>query len=253
MPNPLALTLQASAAQVASGQSAVFDLLDPAFAEDVLPRRLAELMLEVTAVAGTEPRLNVTVQTAPNTLGFEDVLSYREFSGVGFQRLKFAPLERYVRIAYTIAGAGASFTFKVSGDAHVIYADHEDFYRHGLPKVAVFDPDVPTNPVDLLSGSLLGASSAANAQIPRAHTLPLKPPYPESLKRACCKLAALDFLTQRGFNPDDPADKAVAKAAEKAEEWLDALGSGAQPDWIDATPDETDAGAYMATRPRRGW
>jgi hypothetical protein len=250
MPRPLALTLQALGAVTSSGQSATFDLLNPTFAEDGLKRRLAELMIEVTAVAGTAPKLNVTVQTAPNTSSFQDVLAFQEFEAIGYQRLKFATLERYVRISYTIAGTLPSVTFKVSGDAHVIYADTEDFFRWGLPSAAVPNP---TDPVDLVAASLLGASSTANAKIPRAYTLPLQDPYPESLRLHVSKLAAWSFLTQRGFDPDSPADKEVKLAGEEAEEWFDMLGGGVEPDWIDSTPDVYDAGAGVASGPRRYW
>jgi hypothetical protein len=250
MPNPLALTLQALGAVTASGTSAVFDLLDPTFAEDGLKRRLAELMIEVTAVAGTAPTLNVTVQTSPNTTSFQDVLAFREFEAVGYQRLKFATLERYVRISYTVAGTLPSFTFQVTGDAHVIYADTEDFFSYGLPRAAV--PET-TDPVDLLSSCLLAASSTANAKIPRAYKLPLKDPYPESLRLRVSKLAAFSFLSQRGYDPDDAADKEVKAASDDAEKWLDGLGGGVEPDWIDSTTDTYDAGAGVASGPRRDW
>ncbi|HTF87593.1 MAG TPA: phage protein Gp36 family protein [Planctomycetota bacterium] len=252
MPNPLALTLQALGPQTASGQSATFDLQGASFATDALTRRLAELMLEVTAVAGTAPTLNVTVQTSPNTTSFRDVLSFSEFAAVGYQRLKFAPLERYVRVKWAIAGsAGQSFTFTVAGFAHAIYADQEDFFLYGLPRSAVPDQ---TDPVDILSGCLLGASSTANAKIPRAYVLPLKSPYPESLRLRVAKIAAYMFLAQRGFDPDDPADKEVKAGHDDAEKWLDLLGGGVEPDWVDATPETYDAGAGVASGlPRRDW
>jgi hypothetical protein len=248
MPNPLAVTLLALGARTTSSQSVAVDLLDPAFATDGLRRRLAELMIEVTAVAGTTPTLNVTVQTSPNPTSFQDVMSFDVSEAVGYQRLRFAPLERYARVKWVISGVGASFTFQVAGDAHVIYADPEDFYRHGLPRAAIPDP---TDPVDLLASSLLAASSNANAKIPRAYVLPLKDPYPESLKHRVCHIAAFDFIAQRGYDPDQPADKEIILRAQRAEKWLDSLGGGVEPDWIDATPDVYDAGAGVASCPRR--
>jgi len=256
VPNPLALTLRASAASVATGTGTTFDLYDAAYATDTLKRRLAELTLEVTVVAGTAPKLNVTVQTSPNTTSFQDVLSFSEFEAIGFQRLKFATLERYVRIKWTIAGSGVglSFTFQVAGFAHVIYADHDDFFLYGLPRAAAV-PEGGTDPIDLLSGSLLGAASMANAKIPRAHTLPLKDPYPESLRIAVAKIAGYMFLAQRGFDPDSPADKEVKAGHDDAAKWLNALGGGVEPDWIDATPEVYDAGAGVASGVPRdsGW
>jgi len=248
MPNPLALTLQASAAQGTNGVSATFDLLATAFAADQLPRRIAELLIEVTAVSGTEPTLNVTIETSPTPTSWQPVLSFQEFDAVGFQRLKFGPLERYMRASWVLGGTTPSFTFQITGYAHVVYADHGNFYLHGLPRVAVPDP---TDPVDLLSGCLLAASSDANAQIPRAHTLPLKEPYPDSLKQRVCHIAAWQFLLQRGVDPEQ--HKETERRHDRAVEWFDALGSGTQPDWVDDSPDTYDAGAYMSTRPRRGW
>jgi phage gp36-like protein len=252
VPNPLALTLQAYGPQTTSGSSAVVDLLAPVFAEDGLKRRLAELMIEVTAISGVGATLKARVQTSPNTTSFRDVLAFPEFVELGFHKLCFSPLERYIRLAWDIGGATPSVTFTVYGDAHVIYASPDDFFRYGLPRQAAA-PDDGTDPVDLLSAQLLAASSDANSKIPRAYTLPLKDPYPDSLKRRVCKIAAYYFLQQRGFDPESEPDKKVEDEHDAAWEWLDALGGGVEPDWVDATPDVYDAGAGTASGPRRDW
>lgn len=250
MPLPLSLTLQASVVQTGNGQSAAFDLLLSSFATDGLARRVATLLLEVTAASGTAPTLIVTIETSPNTSSWKTVLSFTTVTAITFERLTFAPLERYVRARWTIAGpVSPSFTFAISGSAEVIYADNEDFYRYGLPKVAVQDLD----PVDLLSRELLAASSFFNSKIPRAYTLPLKEPYPESLKQKVCEFAAYPMLCVRGFDPDDAGDKEVKDRHEDAEEWAQDLGDGTVPDWIDATPDVTDFGGAIVSQPRRGY
>lgn len=251
MPLPLSFTLKASTTETTSGQAASFDLLGSTFATDGLSRRIATLLLEVTAASGTFPELTVTVETSPNATSWQPVLSFEIKKAVGFQRLKFAPLERYVRATWVAtAGSGSpSFTFAIAGTAEVIYAGPDDFYGYGLPKAAVGTPD----PTDLLSSCLLAASSQANAWIPRAYKLPLKEPYPDSLKKIVCELAAYKFLSQRGFDPDDPADKEIKTNHDAAREWLDSLGEGAVPDWVDATPEETEFAAAVVSAAPRGW
>lgn len=249
MPNLLALTLQASGPQTTSGASAAFDLALLSWATDGLTRQAATLRLEVTAASGTTPTLNVTIETSPNTTSWKQVLVYDQLGAVGYQRLATASLERYVRAKWTIAGTLPSFTLLVAGDAETIYATPTDFYAFGIPAIAVG----VTDPVDLLARCLLAASSEANAKIPREYALPIKYPYPDSLKMRVSEIAAYKFISQRGFDPDDPADKELKTNSDAARKWLDDLGKGTVPDWIDATPDVFDGGAAVVSRPIRGW
>lgn len=251
MPNPIAIVVASSAARTSTGSTAALDLLDPLVFTDGLQRGVASLLLEVTAVSGTNPLLTVTIETSPSGTSWEPALAFDVTGAVGFQRRKFGTLERYVRISWAVAGTSSpTFTFLVSGWAEIVYATHEDFYALGLPKAAVGDTDPP----DLLTASLLAASSKANSLIPRQYKLPLSSPYPESLKSAVCEIAAYKFLQQRGFDPDDPADKEVKAASDAALAWLDGIDNGnTVPDWIDATPGVDDVAPDVFTNEPRGW
>jgi hypothetical protein len=250
VPLPLAVTVQTSQTVTASGSGAAVDLLDPAFAPDGLPRAVVTLLLDVTAASGTSPSLTVTVETSPSGSSWEPVLAFAAQLGTGYQRLRFGPLERYVRVRWVVAGTLPSITFSITGTAEVVYADHDDFYALGLPHAAIGTTDPP----DLLTSCLLAASSQVTSRVPPRYKFPLRAPYPESLKQAVCAIAALKFLQQRGFDPDDPADKEVEDAHDEALAWLEGIATDETiPDWIDATPSVDDVAPDVFTNDMRGW
>jgi len=222
MPSPLAIIVAASAARTTSGASAALDLLDLVAFPDQLPRGVATLLLDVTAASGTNARLDVVIETSPSGSSWEPVLAFDQVAATSYHRMKFGTLERYVRARWTVAGTTPSFTFAITGSAEIIYATHDDFYGLGLPKSAVGI----TEPPDLLTSCLLAASSYASGKLSCVATLPIAAPYPESLKLAVCEVAAWKFLAQRGFDPDDPADKEVKLRHDAAVTWLYGLCTG---------------------------
>jgi hypothetical protein len=244
MPTPIDVTLRASAAVTESGQGASVDLRPPAPIGDGLERRALVLLLEATAVDGV---LGVAVQTSPTGGSWREVGRFDALPGVGYQRLTFCPVERYARVVWQLE-AGESATFSALGQAEVVYADLEDFYRWGLPRVAVQD----VQPPDLVTAALLAASNDAQGSIPPRYRSTLVSPFPYILRQRVCELAIGPVLGVRGHDPDD----AAMARYEYALKWFERIAAGLlEPPWIEPPPEEsTTSGRFaMASDPSRGW
>lgn len=92
--------------QAASGSSALSD--------DWLVTALVA-QLEVTAVAGTTPTLNVAVQHSIDGVNWTDLITFTQATGAVVQMPAAATLvNRRLRVNWTIGGTGGpSFTFNV--------------------------------------------------------------------------------------------------------------------------------------------
>jgi hypothetical protein len=97
-------TLHASAAETVTGQSAGVEV--EAYGE-------AQALLNVTAVAGTGPTLDVRFQTSDDGADWYDLGgSFAQQSAVNKPAvLKLTTIGRYLRAVWTIGGTGPSFTF----------------------------------------------------------------------------------------------------------------------------------------------
>lgn len=77
---------------------------------------IRDLKLTVTAVSGTSPTLDVTVQTSPDASTWTPVGTFTQKTTAGTQTKNFIGLDRYVQVAWVIGGTGSpSVTFDVSG------------------------------------------------------------------------------------------------------------------------------------------
>jgi hypothetical protein len=76
------------------------------------------LTLTVTAVTGTAPTLDLSLQTRRDAADtWRTVGVFSTANGVGTQRLCCSGLDRFVRAVATIGGAaGPSFTFSLDGE-----------------------------------------------------------------------------------------------------------------------------------------
>ena len=102
------ITLHPSAARTASGNGSVV--------EETAHRRTLALILAITAVSGTNPTLDVTVQTSRDGSTWYTAGPFTQATATGTQRKVFA-LDRYVRLAWTIGGTDTpTFTFSASGE-----------------------------------------------------------------------------------------------------------------------------------------
>lgn len=77
------------------------------------------LTLDVTAVSGTNPTLDVMLQTRrDSTDTWRNVQAFAQKTSVSSERSVFPGIDRQVRLVSTLGGTDSpSFTFKVSGDA----------------------------------------------------------------------------------------------------------------------------------------
>lgn len=76
------------------------------------------LTLAVTAASGTNPTLDVALQTSHDGATWTTVASFARATGATSERKRFAGLDRYVRVVSTLGGTAPSFTFSVTGEAY---------------------------------------------------------------------------------------------------------------------------------------
>ena len=105
-------TILGSAARTSSGQS---NDIDCGFAKEVF------IVVDVTAVSGTGPTLDVKVTCKDPVSGkYRDLYSFAQFSAIGTADQHIGPgletnkgLGSKIRVEYTIGGTDPSFTFSV--------------------------------------------------------------------------------------------------------------------------------------------
>lgn len=100
--------LVASAARTATFQSAALEIGD---------RGTACLTLDVTAVSGTAPTLDVAIETSADGTTWRALASFAQKTVAGSERKSFVGCDRFIRANCTIAGTTPSFTFSVAGEA----------------------------------------------------------------------------------------------------------------------------------------
>lgn len=100
-------TVVASAARTASGNSASL----PDYGDDTTLR----CQLDVTAVAGTAPTLDVVIEDTLDGTNFHTLGSFtqRTATGVGTPLNITTPFSDTLRVRWTLGGAAPSFTFSV--------------------------------------------------------------------------------------------------------------------------------------------
>ena len=121
----------------------------------------------------------------------------------------------------------------MSGTVYLTVAEARQL---GLSGRAFADTDV----ADFLA-NIAQASDYASSFLSNQYTLPLLA-WGDDIKGAVAKIAAYEFLSVRGLNPDNGgSDKNVKDRADVARDWFKMVGSGkATPVGIqDSTPNQT--------------
>lgn len=251
MSSTLAVSLHASTSETTSGTSANVDLLQ---------RTALELVLNVTATAGTAPTLDLLVETsADGSTGWREAGRFDRASDVGPLAQVIASCSRWVRLKWTIGGsAGPGFTFSVAGDAVIVYATPADIAVHGISAAALENVTIEAQ-----HRSLRASTDRINrALLAAGYILPLLS-WGDDIRRDCCAISAYDILTTRGVDPDTIDTwirlrylELVGEPGRKGE--LDKIAEGKlkPPDIVDSTsgPPATGAfGAAVVSLPRRGW
>lgn len=240
MSNPLAITLHASGAETTTGQGTAVDI--------GALRRAARLVLDVTAVSGTSPSLEVQLQTSEKgTGGWTLVDTISSIAAEGRREWHVARLAQFVRVVWVITGTTPSFTFTLSGDAHVVYAGPDDLEAHGAPERG-WQPLTPSQ----MAAACIDGSDHIDSFLRNGYVLPLTS-WDRSVTINAAKVIARFALDVRGRELNG-LDEVTDMAAMAAEKWFRMVGDGkVSPLITDSTPDEYDAGAEMISEPARGW
>lgn len=104
--------LVASAARTASGQTGTVEGFD-----DVKSLRA---QLNVSAVSGTTPTLDVVIEDTLDGSNWNAVGTFTQRTAVGRQVIDVATLGRRLRVRWTIGGTTPSFTFSVLAEASTV-------------------------------------------------------------------------------------------------------------------------------------
>ncbi|MCA1841964.1 MAG: hypothetical protein LC792_01985 [Actinobacteria bacterium] len=105
------VVLHASGAETATGNDTGLELGD---------HTDMRLKLDVTAVAGTVPTLDVTLETSFDngvTDAWRTLGAFAQKTAVSSERKAFAGCDRWVRSRRTIGGTTPSVTYSISGEA----------------------------------------------------------------------------------------------------------------------------------------
>jgi hypothetical protein len=246
MPYPAAVTLLSSALRTASGVGASVDLR-PVTTPATPPRTTLVLDLVVSAVSGTAPTLDVLVQTSPDGANWRQAWPFALASAPVSVQKRIPALDRYVRAAWTIGGGTPSFTFALTGEALVVLATPAELATKGVNAKALANV-----PIDLQDEWLEDASVEALEALGGRYALPLVF-WSRSVRKYVCQIAAADGLVPRGLGPQDAKilidqkDRALARLGKISAEQLDPQGM-----MTDSTS-TYDAGAFVSSKPRRGW
>lgn len=244
MSNPLTVEPLALAAQTASGSGSSLDI--------TALRSVLDLEVRVDAVAGTLPTLKVIVETSGATGGpWREVGRLDETidstADVGVYKLLAGGCARYVRLRWEITGTGSpSFTFGVSGNAHVVYATRDDLTKYGMSRNVLDDIEQ-----ELILDNILTASGEADDYLRVAYDLPLAS-FGRSLTKHVSIMAVYGIAT--GPNREG-ADEMLRETWEDTIKWFKDIGSGRiRPDTIvDDTPSVEEDGAFVTSQASRGW
>jgi len=153
----------------------------------------------------------------------------------------FPGCRRYVRAKYTIAGATASFTFAVSGNAILVYATPGDVKSLSLP------PEALSGFTDVQIDEALQKETAfADGYLKTQFSLPLAV-WGDDLRANTADRAGFRLMRRRGFNPNDDSDQILVKMQDDAVAWLKGVAGGhIHPSEIsDSTPSVSDTQAVI--------
>lgn len=79
-------------------------------------RAVARLTLAATAATGTDPTLDVTIQTSSDGTTYYDAGAFTQLTATGSEQKLFM-LDRWVRAHFEVGGTTPSFTVTLKGEA----------------------------------------------------------------------------------------------------------------------------------------
>lgn len=240
MPNQLAITLHASAAETASGTGTAVDIGD---------RTLLQLTCDWTVLSGTGVNLQVFVEGSLTQSNWTGLRTFGLSSTIGAVQLLVPEAMRYVRCRWVLSGTSPSATFAVIGIAHQLYCLPSDLTKFGIPEQAICDMDD-----DQRASACLSASDEAAGYLGSAYALPLTQ-WDTDLRKHVAAMAAADLMAFRGYDPESGPDKLIGMRRDQAIEWLNRIASGRlkPPALLDSTPLVSEQEVYVVGSPSRGW
>jgi phage gp36-like protein len=242
------LSLHALGSETSSGNGTSTDLEQGTYPL----RRVAQLKLRVTAASGTDPTLDVKVQTSTDASVWRDVASFTQASDATEEEKFFGELDAYVRVVWTIGGTDTpTFTFSVLGVADELYATVSECAQWGLPS------DVLDEVGDsVVLGQLMAASQDARSYLLGHFNPPFTSVGPE-VRKNVCRVAIEGVLCNNiGIDPNPTAAELVVKQADDARSWFKQVSMGrATASVTDSTPTTYEGSGWAATNnaSRRGW
>jgi phage gp36-like protein len=128
------------------------------------------------------------------------------------------------------------------------YATISDLRATGVTSKALVNvPDAS------LSAALTNASAMLDGALGSQFTLPLIT-WDEGLKQRTIDVATYLVLKTRGFNMEEPADRAVVYSWREAMQWMQRVGAGLEkPTATDSSPTGYTPPTQVSSLPSRNW
>lgn len=241
MSNPVSITLHEMGEETTSGSGDSSDLGGL--------RTAARLVLVVEKVTGTSPTLLVTVETSSDETNWRTVASFAEKSSTSADIISVATLNRYIRVSWTIGGSDSpSFTFRVAGWGHVVYADPVDLSSIGIRLETLGGVSASEQ-----ASKLIAASDEADTYLNICYSLPLES-WGNSLRFHVARIAASLCMETIGY-VSEGADERIVQWRKEGLQWLRMMADGkvSDPDIVDSTPSTVDASSVVYSRSGRGY
>lgn len=243
MANPLDITPHASAARIASGNADPIDI--------GALRTAARLELSLTVATAGANTLSVALQTSDSSSGpWRTIGDFGTLDPTAPVKLEksFADLDRYVRVAWTITGSTPSFTFQVTGAAHVLYAEPKHVIRPGSNSAAL----AGIEPSELADWCIV-VSTECDGYLAGGKKLPLTA-WADDLQQHAKNIVIYRYLNDRGRIPTGPND-IIDSDFNNAIKWLKGVAAGSidPPGLVDSTPEISEEAYAVVSDPPRGW
>lgn len=206
----------------------------------------------VSAVDGTDPTLDLVLETSADGTTWTELCSWDQATAVGTYRILPDRTERYIRLSWVVGGTDSpEFTVKVIGYSFDSYCSPAEMASLGLPleKLQSYNSEH-------IAKALHAASSRADKAFRAAgFTLPILA-WEDWITECVAVIASFSRLSTAGFNIGVDENKTWDLRYKQALKDLDAMGDD---DATGTTPDEEEEDDGMgssfavASDCRRGW
>ena len=206
----------------------------------------------VSAVDGTDPTLDLVLETSADGTTWTELCSWDQAVAVGTYRILPDRTERYIRLSWVVGGTDSpEFTVKVIGYSFDSYCSAGGLVELGLPEAAL-----ASVPIRAIAKNLETASTVCKTYLAKFYTMPLIA-WSESLNRSVAMIASYDLMSVKGYNPTASDNTTFRDRYKDAIKWLEDTAMD-DPD-IEGSPaaEDTNDGAgstfSIASDCRRGW